>query len=756
MPNYYYRDKSGKEIGPVELNTLAKLRFAGILNGDTPVRQSDSSEWKPCREWIADQPPTAPSQPISAPSGPASPLFTPKLAILIFVGALIYGGMVFYKSVAAKTAVTYDLQLDGKSLPPGSDPTVKIDGQWLESGGHIRPGRHLISVGMNNVEPFEKHFWVIYGTKNLENLPLESCKGSLLVTVAPMPATISVQQSGQIIKEGDAPLKLDKITAGLYQLSIKHANYLEKHDVEVRRQQETDTNIQLNLGKVSLASLPPDADYIINDANGHHWEGKLPANIEDVPAGNYTITVNRQGWDLRSGFIVTAAGKTTNITKFPYASVSITSEPSGMSISSGDDSLGKTPLTLRMKPGSYVLTASDGENDLTENLTLGSNDVAQKTFTFHYGILKLVTVPSGASVLRKGKEIGETPLVLRHVPVGNSSLQLRLEGYITTNITISASTNSVTNIYAKLISKTILTLIKQGQDALEAGRFDESQRAITAALETDPEDSSAMELQRKLYTARSKAEDVRKEAEHKEAVVIIEKAIASRGGAEFLQRMHALRASGDVSGTDEGGNTYSGTIIINLVFHDKLKITQDITVQIKPKSVNLFGGLLSATASQTDTVRRKNATYCVTETSAWSTTAMPSEAENSLRNSLKISRFELLFSLLDINCQIKKVKSPFYAPENSTTIDCKTPYFTDVLLHFDNLSGLLVGTDYLDMSSQGKLVRKSLRYYKFREISGGVQEPTMQESYSDGRLTQTFFLRQAEFLSGLPDDLFRP
>ncbi len=53
-PDYFYRDKTGREIGPFDLVTLAKFRLAGVLNGDTPVRAIDSADWKSCREVVAD------------------------------------------------------------------------------------------------------------------------------------------------------------------------------------------------------------------------------------------------------------------------------------------------------------------------------------------------------------------------------------------------------------------------------------------------------------------------------------------------------------------------------------------------------------------------------------------------------------------------------------------------------------------------------------------------------------------------------
>jgi hypothetical protein len=46
MNAYFYRDNSGKEIGPLDLDTLAKLRAAGVLNENTLVRSENSADWK--------------------------------------------------------------------------------------------------------------------------------------------------------------------------------------------------------------------------------------------------------------------------------------------------------------------------------------------------------------------------------------------------------------------------------------------------------------------------------------------------------------------------------------------------------------------------------------------------------------------------------------------------------------------------------------------------------------------------------------
>jgi GYF domain 2 len=56
MQNYFYRDNSGKEIGPLHLDTLVRLRLAGALNDNTLARPEDSTEWKSLRELLPSSP----------------------------------------------------------------------------------------------------------------------------------------------------------------------------------------------------------------------------------------------------------------------------------------------------------------------------------------------------------------------------------------------------------------------------------------------------------------------------------------------------------------------------------------------------------------------------------------------------------------------------------------------------------------------------------------------------------------------------
>ncbi len=521
MQNYYYRDKAGQEIGPLTLDALAKLRFAGVLDGDTPVRVADSAEWKPCREIIADPSQPLPAQTSAAPAA-KSPL-SPFLIAIVIIAALAYGGITLYKSVAAKTTLKYGFSLDGKMLTDFTleIPEVKVDGQTFTNGSHLNPGRHQISVSMGNVEPYERQFWIYNGEKNLGTLPLEYSKGSLSVAVNPSPATVILKHEGEEVRRGDAPLNVDKLPVGDYMLVIQRGEYEETRLAKIQREQQTVMQVDLDLGSVDLSSDPADAEFDLS-GKGRHWQGKLPTKIEEVPGGNYSLVVSRKGWELNKNVSVTRSVITTQKVEFPYGSIEVTSDPTGMTVLTNGVEIGKTPMTLQeLKPGQYTLTVSSGEDYLTANcsISVGPNEAAKHRFVFHYGTVLLSSTPPGATVVRKGKGVGKTPLTL-HIPVGNSSVELRLDGYASTNLVIGATEGVTANVTVKLISVGYSQAMQQAGDAFAAGltaelqnqfaaalaKFAESQKNIDAALAIEPGNTDAVNLQTREAEAEQRVE----------------------------------------------------------------------------------------------------------------------------------------------------------------------------------------------------------------------------------------------------------
>ena len=427
--------------------------------------------------------------------------------LLVTAAVVVCGGVALHKSLAEKTTLLFDFSLDGKQLPADKAPNVKVDGQPFISGSRVVLWRHRITVELENAEPFEGHYWVFYGAKNLGVLPLESSKGSLVVTVNPTPATVVLKHNGETVHRGDAPLSIEKLMVGEYTLAIQRGDYAEDHSIKIQRRHRTEAKIDLNLGGVHLSSDPADAEFQLS-GNGRQWDGKLPTLIDDVPVGDYRFTARRKGWELSADVLVSRGGIATNKTEFQYGSISVTSNPTGLVISTNGVEIGKTPTVLHeLKPGQYSLTATDGENDLTAEISVGTKEDKKHAFVFRYGAAQLSSIPPGATVIRKGKEVGKTPMSLNHIPIGESSIELRLDGYVSTNLIISASEGTLANFSVKLISEQYLQAMKHAREALDAAQFSESQKFLTNALESEPNDSAALKLRDEVFQAAAKAAD---------------------------------------------------------------------------------------------------------------------------------------------------------------------------------------------------------------------------------------------------------
>ena len=147
-------------------------------------------------------------------------------ATFVLAGIIVisYEGRLFYKSLLEKTNLSFGYTIDGKDLPAGIAPEIQVDGQPFANGSRIGLGSHELKVTLQDAEPFSEKFWV-FGAKNLGLLPLESSKGSLSVTVNPLPATVELKRDGIQVHQGNAPLKIDQLPVGSYAMVVHRGDY---------------------------------------------------------------------------------------------------------------------------------------------------------------------------------------------------------------------------------------------------------------------------------------------------------------------------------------------------------------------------------------------------------------------------------------------------------------------------------------------------------------------------------------------------
>lgn len=431
----------------------------------------------------------------------------------IIAGAATCVAIVLHFWFLGVTTLKYSFTLDGNYFPSGIGNNVTVDGKPFSDGDKISLGRHIIEIKLPKGETFSKKVWVFYGENDLGILRLESGKGSLSVIVKPAPATVVVKHEGKIISQGDAPLKVNKLLIGQYDIEIRRGEYEEGRRVTINRQQQTETVVELDLGSVQLLSDTPDADFQLL-GNGRYWRGKLPTKIDDVPGGKYSLAVSRKGWNQNAEITINRGNVTTNKTEFSYGSIELTTDPTGLVVSTNGVEIGRSPMVLsELKPGQYSLTASDGENDLMTSVTIAPREAARHAFAFHYGTVQISSQPAGATVIRKGKEIGKTPLTLNHVPAGDTMVELRLQDYVSTNLPIHAVQDVATSLSAKLTSEHYLRAMQRARAAFENAEYSESKNYLKIALESVSNDPAAIKLQDEVFKTAAKFEEAKLQSE---------------------------------------------------------------------------------------------------------------------------------------------------------------------------------------------------------------------------------------------------
>ena len=276
---YYYKDTAGHEVGPVSEDEIHTFRAGGLLLDETLVRAADSADWI---SYVA----RFGRIPATKSSASAGTKFTLKHWVAI---GLVAAAVPLFYGIRQEHALSFVLSLDGKGIRSPKTPTVSVDGAPFPAGNRISAGRHLLVVQLEGAEPIERHFWVVFGPKDLGALPLESSKGSLLVSANPLPAIAIVQDGSEIVRQGAVPLTIEKLPVGDYTVLVRRGQYEERRSVKIQRQQQTEVKIELQLGGVDLSAQPPEADFTLS-GNGRSWQGNFPTRLDDVPVGTYRLS----------------------------------------------------------------------------------------------------------------------------------------------------------------------------------------------------------------------------------------------------------------------------------------------------------------------------------------------------------------------------------------------------------------------------------------------------------------------------------
>lgn len=185
-----------------------------------------------------------------------------------------------------------------------------------------------------------------------------------------------------------------------------------------------------------------------------------PARFRNIEPGTHNLHVMREGFGPVDRRITVAGGKNIKITDITlqrsHGSIEIRTQPAGgrISLDGPIEPAGlekpvrhdsPEPLVLKNLPaGTYRVTAHLATSSLEQVVNVTSGEPLSIVLRFAKGSAKITSAPSGATVIRDGLEIGETPLLIEDLTPGIVHFVLRKPGFRDTTIEgkINASTQS--------------------------------------------------------------------------------------------------------------------------------------------------------------------------------------------------------------------------------------------------------------------------------------------------------------------------
>ncbi len=216
---------------------------------------------------------------------------------------------------------------------------------------------------------------------------------------------------------------------------------------EADGRKEINALLKPDFGSISVSSLPESgAEVFLDDkATGKY----TPCTLEEVPGGTHTISLRKQWYIPKKEAVQLASGQNLEIQiqmKEAFANISISAENEA-DIYINDQYKAKTNWNGRLEPGLYTIEARKNKHR-TDSRKIQVISGEPQSLQFNplpiTGDLKIASDPFDAEVLINGEKKGKTPLTLRHLLIGDYTLELRKELHANLKKTITVKEGEMT------------------------------------------------------------------------------------------------------------------------------------------------------------------------------------------------------------------------------------------------------------------------------------------------------------------------
>ena len=323
---------------------------------------------------------------------------------------------------------------------PESGATINLDGKPTAQSTpakleRIISGEHTITLRKEWYEPKTIKVKIEDGVDLKQTVYLTSTYGVVqLTTDSESELFIDNESKGKGRWEG-------RLIAGLHSFEARKENHhtaLQKIEIQVDETRQINLNPKPIVGKLKIVTNAIGATIKLN---GKEY-GTTPRLISDLFAGDYKLTIEKEGFGTLTKSIMIEEGKTKEIidTLSTGTNVTINSEPLQAQLFIDNNFIGLTPMTLMLNFGNHKLKLINGKKIKEETITIKEEN--NNTFGFDVNESVPVLISSSlkdAEVSIDGQSEGFIPIKTM-LKIGNHKLKLEKDGVVLENeIKVSSS-----------------------------------------------------------------------------------------------------------------------------------------------------------------------------------------------------------------------------------------------------------------------------------------------------------------------------
>jgi formylglycine-generating enzyme required for sulfatase activity len=315
-------------------------------------------------------------------------------------------------------------------IPHPEDAEVWVDGVNHGRGRlrleKVSPGKRVVSVKRSGYASDEKTVKILAGLLSDVEIHLALLQGALKITTVPSGAEVSVNG----IVKGKSPVEVSGLSPGVVKVRVSSEGYETKEESVdvVGGEKRLVWGLQKAVGVLWVATEPSGAEVSVNGIG----KGKTPV-VTGLSPGTVKVRANLEGYVTREESVNLVGGGEKRLVWYLQKAVGVlwvVTEPSGAEVSVNGIGKGNSPVEVSgLSPGDVKVRVSiEGYVKREESVDVVGGEKRQVKWSLQkaVGVLRVLTVPSGAEVSVNGVVKGKSPVEVKDIKSGSAKVRVSM------------------------------------------------------------------------------------------------------------------------------------------------------------------------------------------------------------------------------------------------------------------------------------------------------------------------------------------